>query len=431
MYVEHFGLQSLPFENSPDPEFFFDQGNHSKVLNLMTDFVAAGRGLMVVSGPIGAGKTTLSQVLVRQLPANTHLVWLVEPPVSAKDLVMFLAQELRVDYENETRIFIIRDLVNKLIQLKERNDRILLIVDEAHRMGPEVLEGVRILNNFERGAVKLLQIILIGQEELLDDLERPEMRPLKQRVANIINLGHMTPERCREYVTHRLQTAGGDGSIFTELALDMVAHATGGLPRVTNTLCNNAMRSAYQHGRTEVGYQDVHRAAEEMGMGRQTLQFLINNAPNQTMLSLEVQDLESWAAQVRAEVEAERKERGEAPPEEVVPEDAEIRPTTMESFDVDEAVPHDAAPDKPAPEAEPIHEAAGAVDEHRALRQEFGPGKHASVVYEEPPSGFAHYAKAWAVPAAVFLLSLAALGASVYFYGGAIDLDALLAKLPF
>lgn len=306
MYTSHFGFTSLPFENSPDPGFFFEHGRHGEVLGLMQDFVRTGRGLLVVAGPIGAGKTTLSQMLVREIPPKTQLIWLVEPPANAKDLVMFIAQELGVKYTYETRLFIIRDLVNKLMELHAAGTRTLIIIDEAHLMSPEVLEGVRIMNNFEKGADKLVHIVLIGQEELLETLEDPSMRPLRQRISTIINLGRMDPPMVKAYIQHRLVTAGASPEIMSPLAMDTIAHASNGAPRLVNTLSNIALRNAFKKKLTRVDYEEVFRAAEEIGLGRVALMHLVNLGPEQQVEALQTADLESWAAKIREEVAKEK-----------------------------------------------------------------------------------------------------------------------------
>jgi general secretion pathway protein A len=275
MYAKHFGLNVLPFENSPDPAFFFDQGQYNQVLAAMTDSVLAGRGLMVVSGPIGAGKTTLSHKLMSDLTKDTKLIWFVSPPPTVDEMIMFIAEELGIPYEGQARVFVVRDIRAKLLELNESGRRCLLVVDESHLINDEVLEGVRILTNLEKGATKLLQIIMLGQEELTEKLKRPELKAFKQRIETQKVLGRMDSEKVREYVQHRLKVAGAAPGLFSDNAIEMVAHATGGIPRVTNSLCQTAMRMVYEQQKHVVEPNDVHNAAEELGYERETFHYMI------------------------------------------------------------------------------------------------------------------------------------------------------------
>ena len=154
MYTNHFSLQSLPFENVSDPACFFEQGDYSRVLSRMIDSLWAGRGLMVVAGPIGTGKTTLSQKLMVSVPEKTRIIWLGEPPDTSEDLLLFLTQELHISPESSGRIFVLRDIKEYLLKLHNEGNRCLLIMDEVHKISDDVLECVRLLNNLEQGSIK-------------------------------------------------------------------------------------------------------------------------------------------------------------------------------------------------------------------------------------------------------------------------------------
>lgn len=275
MYREHFGLRSLPFENVPDPAFFFDVGDHHRILQRMTDAVTAGRGLLSIAGPIGSGKTTLSQKLMADMSERVRLVWLAEPPGTAADLFRFLAEELGAESGSSTRVFVLRDVRRKLLELQQSGRRCLMIIDESHLMADEVLEGVRLLNNLEEGPSKLLQIILLGQQELVERFSRPEMEAFRQRIAGLEVIGRMEPVRVKDYILHRLGIAGGRESIFTARALEAVALATGGVPRKINSLCDRSLRVAWEDKRSVIDAEEVHRAATELGLGRSTMRFLL------------------------------------------------------------------------------------------------------------------------------------------------------------
>jgi len=275
MYTEHFGLKALPFENVPDPAFFFDSGDYHRVLQRMTDSLTAGKGLMAVAGPIGAGKTTLSQKLMADLPDTTRLVWLAEPPANAAGLLLFVAQELGLDAVPEERVFAMRDLRAHLLRLRDAGKGCLVIIDEFQLACDDAMEGIRLLNNLEEGPRKLLQIILVGQQELVEIVSRPGLESFHQRIAALEVIGKMDPPRLREYVLHRLQVAGAGNPVFSESALEAVAASTGGIPRVTNSLCDRSLRVAWEAGKSTVEASEVHQAAIDLGLGRKTLHYIL------------------------------------------------------------------------------------------------------------------------------------------------------------
>lgn len=275
MYTEHFGLKALPFENVPDPLFFFGGGDYDRVLRRMTDALTAGRGLLAVAGPIGAGKTTLSQKLMADLSEAADIVWLAEPPESSSDLFSFLSQELGLRIEDSTRLFVLRDIRGHLKKLHAAGRHCLVIIDESHLISDDVLEGLRLLNNLEEGSAKLIQIVLLGQQELIEKLSRPELEAFRQRIAGLEVISKMDSSRLREYIFHRLKIAGGRKGLFSEHALEAITLSTGGVPRVTNSLCDRSLRVAYEENRESVEAGDVHRAAMDLGLGRKTMHYLL------------------------------------------------------------------------------------------------------------------------------------------------------------
>ncbi len=275
MYTEHFGLKALPFENVPDPLFFFDGGDYHRVLRRMSDSLSAGRGLLAIAGPIGAGKTTLSQKLMADLSEMIRLVWLAEPPSTAMDLLRFLSWDIGAGEGSSSRVFILRDIRRRLQEIHSGGRRCLMIIDESHLMTDDVLEGVRLLNNLEEGAYKLIQVILLGQQELIERLSRPDMEAFRQRVAGLEVLGRMDAADLRDYVAHRLEVAGCSRPLFTEQALEAITLSTGGVPRKTNSLCDRSLRIAYEEQKGTVDTEQVHKAATDLGMGRATMHYLL------------------------------------------------------------------------------------------------------------------------------------------------------------
>jgi MSHA biogenesis protein MshM len=274
MYTKYFGLNTLPFENVPDPAFFFAQGDYHRILEEMRGFVNAERGLMVVAGPVGSGKTTLSHKLMTELPDRVRLIWMAEPPETSIELFLFLNQELGLKPSSSGRAFIIKDMREYLIKLKEERNTCLVIIDESHLMSDDVINGIRILNNLEAGASKLIQIILIGQEEFMDKISRPEFEAFKQRIAHIELIGRINGDRVREYITHRLEIAGAKNNIFSDTGIGAVKVATGGIPRLINSLCHRALTVSCEREKKMVDMEDVDEAAQMIGLGRETFRYM-------------------------------------------------------------------------------------------------------------------------------------------------------------
>lgn len=274
MYREFFGFNALPFENAPDPKFFFDQGQYRSTYSLLLDSVAAGRGLMVVLGPIGTGKTTLSQKLLAKVPADTIVIWLAMPPESPVELFTLIAHELGLTSAGDSPIFLLRDIRQRLLDLRAKGERGLLIIDESHLMTPQIFEAVRILNNLEAGPDKLLQILLLGQKELKEQLDDPRMAPLKQRISLLSVLGRMNKDMVRQYVDHRIQVAGGSPGVFSSDALGLIGHCADGSPRLINSLSHGALQAAFKRGSHTVEAEDAKLSAESFGLGKPALAYM-------------------------------------------------------------------------------------------------------------------------------------------------------------
>lgn len=277
MYTKHFDLNKLPFENVPDPMFFFDEGDYARVRNRITQSLRAGRGLMVVTGPIGSGKTTLSQMIKLDFSSDIRFIWMAEPLASSTDLFLFVAQELGLKPSTSERTFVIRDIRNALLKINSEGSKCLVIIDESHLMSDDTINGIRLLNNLEEGSTKLIQILLLGQEELIATINRPEMEPFKQRIATLEILGRMNGDRIRKYILHRIEVAGGQPSIFADTGWEAVvlAFGSGSVPRVINLLCDRSLNSAFEKEKTTVDVDDVYEAAEGIGLAKEVFHYKI------------------------------------------------------------------------------------------------------------------------------------------------------------
>lgn len=266
IYTKYYGLETLPFENVPDPAFFFNQGEYTRVFEHLAACLKAGRGLMVVAGPIGAGKTTLSQKIMFSFPESSKLIWMSEPPENSNDFFLLLAQELGGEITPPlNRSLTLHAIRERLLELYKEKRRCLAIVDEVHKITDDVLEAIRLLNNLEHGAFKLIQLILLGQEEFLTRLAQPVLSSFRQRIAALEVISTMDPVGVRDYILHRLRVAGGRPEIFTEGALDTIANITGGVPRVINSVCDRALRAGFSRGKERIDMDEVKEAVQDLG----------------------------------------------------------------------------------------------------------------------------------------------------------------------
>ncbi|MDE2389687.1 MAG: AAA family ATPase, partial [Betaproteobacteria bacterium] len=277
MYAQHFSLNQLPFENVPDPLFFYDHGDHARIRKQISGSLLSGRGLIVVTGPIGSGKTTLSQMIKSDFPENMKLIWMAEPPANSADLYLFLAQELGVQPTSAEKTFVMRDIRNALLRINVEGKKCLVIIDESHLMTEDVINGIRLLNNLEEGSAKLIQLLLLGQEELMEKINRPEMAPFKQRIAALETLGKMNVERVMKYITHRLQVAGGTPKLISDTGWEAlsIAFNSGGTPRTINSLCDRSLNVAYERNKSIVDAKDVYEATQRMGMITDVFHYII------------------------------------------------------------------------------------------------------------------------------------------------------------
>lgn len=266
MYEKHFRLDERPFSIAPDPRFLFMSARHREALAHLLYGVGEGGGFVQLTGEVGTGKTTLCRALLEHLPEHVDVAMILNPMVTAPELIATLCDELHVSYPHGTQsIKALVDALNgHLLRAHADGRRTVLLIDEAQDLRPEVLEQVRLLTNLETAREKLLQIILIGQPELRTLLARDDLRQLAQRVTARYHLEPMNRDETEAYIEHRLQVCGATGHLFSRGALDTVHRLTGGVPRLINILCDRALLGGYVEGRNRVHAGVVRRAAREV-----------------------------------------------------------------------------------------------------------------------------------------------------------------------
>ena len=208
MYTKHFGLHKLPFENVPDPLFFFDEGDYHQVRSRVDNSLAAGRGLIIVTGPIGSGKTTLSQMIKADFSKEIKLIWMAEPPGSSNDLLLFLVQELGLQPASQERVFVLRDIREALLKIISQGGRCLMIIDESHLMTDDMLNGIRLLKGFHFRSVYLFKYLFLSEKQYLNELCRAFFKIIQQTNA----VQHIVSHQMRLIDDH--QTASALGNDF-------------------------------------------------------------------------------------------------------------------------------------------------------------------------------------------------------------------------
>jgi len=271
MYTKFYGFKEKPFEITPDPKFLYLSENHKEALAHLTYAVGERKGFTVVTGEVGTGKTVLVQTLLSKLDGNTKTAYLFNPMMGSTDFLHYICQDLGLESQKKSKGQYLSQLHKFLMNCYSRNETVVLIVDEAHKLDPKLLEEVRLLTNLETSKNKLLQVILIGQPELSEILEKPEFRQLKQRVSLRYHIHPLNKEDTKKYIRKRLRIAGTfDLNIFTPKALHKIYQYTKGIPRLINIVCDNSLLMGFATDQKVIGRKIVHEAINNLdGFGLQ------------------------------------------------------------------------------------------------------------------------------------------------------------------
>jgi general secretion pathway protein A len=268
MYLDHYGLREPPFSITPDPRFVFLSDRHRDALAHLVYGISqgGGGGFIQLTGEVGTGKTTLSRLLLEQLPANTRVALVLNPLLSPVELLEAIAVELHLDIaaaRGSSRALV--ELLNRhLLEAHAQGLRVVLMLDEAQQLSVEALEQVRLLTNLETATQKLLQIVLLGQPELREALARPELRQLAQRITARYHLTPLDIEETAAYVRHRLAVAGCARGPFGERALRVLHQRAGGVPRLINVIAERALVIGYARDARQIDAAMVAAAADEV-----------------------------------------------------------------------------------------------------------------------------------------------------------------------
>ncbi len=269
MYLEYFGLKEAPFSIAPDPRYLYMSERHREALAHLMYGIRSDGAFVLLTGEVGAGKTTVCRCLLEQLPESCATAFVLNPKVTTGELLATICDELAISYpagNQSNKVFI--DRINAyLLKKHAAGCQTVVIIDEAQNLSLDVLEQLRLLTNLETNRRKLLQIILLGQPEFQDTLKQPELRQLAQRITARYHLGSLSRPEMVAYIHHRLQIAGlsrGGRDLFPPPVMRRLYRLSGGIPRLINLLCDRALLGAYARDQNRITPALLSQAAGEV-----------------------------------------------------------------------------------------------------------------------------------------------------------------------
>ncbi|MDA8138042.1 MAG: AAA family ATPase [Desulfobacteraceae bacterium] len=270
IYAEFFNLRGIPFSITPDPEFLFLSDTHLAVLEKLQYGIKGLMGFMLLTGEVGTGKTTLCRALLDKLEGRARTVYVINPSLSGVELIACILEDLGINCEAGASKKELLDRLNGFLINHASAAPVVIIIDDAQTMPRQTMEDLRLLSNLETDKNKLLQIVLVGQPELMNLLEGPELRQLQQRIAIHCRLDFLGRDEIGAYIERRLAVAGNQGQVrFTAKAASRVYRLSNGVPRMINKLCDLALTAAYAADSHLVDLAHVLAAHEEL-MGQRS-----------------------------------------------------------------------------------------------------------------------------------------------------------------
>lgn len=249
MYESFFGFSEPPFNLNPDPGFLFLGQNHTKALSILEFGLASQSGITVITGSIGAGKTTLVRHLLNQMPPNRTVGLITNTHKSFGELMHWISMAFDLEHEGRDKVALYNQFLKFTIDEYAKGNRVVLIVDEAQNLDAETIEELRVISNINADKDFVLQLVLVGQPELRETLKRPDLVQFVQRISAYYHLKPLKLDEARKYIKHRVAVAGLRRNPFRDEAVDLIYASSGGVPRLINTLCHLALTYCFAEGR--------------------------------------------------------------------------------------------------------------------------------------------------------------------------------------
>ena len=265
MYNEFYGFREAPFNITPDPRFLFFSDKHREAFNHVLFGIRERKGFIQITGEVGAGKTTICRAILAELGDRCKTALILNPVMTATQLMRTVLSELGLEPRKLDRAAYLEILNRYLLEQASAGNDVVLLIDEAQDLDPELLEQVRLLSNLETDQRKLLQIVLIGQPELREKLNQKGLRQLRQRITVRYHLAPLDREETGRYIAHRLKVAGADGRpAFSPWAIRRVHRYARGVPRLINAVCDKTLLYGYVNGTYELKGRAVRQAIREL-----------------------------------------------------------------------------------------------------------------------------------------------------------------------
>lgn len=289
MYESYYGFNERPFQLSPDPRFFFASSHHQRALSYLQYGLDQGEGFIVVTGPIGTGKTTIARNLLNNLgDASIVAAQLVTTKLNPQELLELVVSEFNITVQGESKADLLQGIEQFLIQLHRQGKRALLLVDEAQNLPSESVEELRMLSNFQLDNKPLIQSFLLGQEELKGIIQAPNMEQFRQRIIASAHLKPLSNEEVKEYINHRLQQAGcNKEQVFSDAAFDLIYEKTLGVPRKINIFVDRLLLFGFLEELNSINVDAINEVAKEMEFeltGSLSGEQLQSNEPSQVIV---------------------------------------------------------------------------------------------------------------------------------------------------
>jgi general secretion pathway protein A len=268
IYLQYFALKREPFSIVPDPGFLYPSIYHRQAVAHLKYGLDREGGFILLTGEVGTGKTTLTRTMIKRIPPHVRVAYILNSKLNATDVLASICDELNIELPANTELSFTKkciDAINQdLLAAHAEGKKTLIVLEEAQNLTPEVLETLRLLSNLETSTQKLVHILLVGQPELLEILAQKELRQLNQRVVSRFHLSPLDKNDLSNYINHRLHRAGAKRAIFEPACISVLFKLTGGVPRLINLVCHQALVAAYASGQKTVSAKLVRQAAKEI-----------------------------------------------------------------------------------------------------------------------------------------------------------------------